>query len=78
MLVFLKKYGKIFAGAELDTLCTEEIDKLDCVEKNRNAWCTPAKQCTYKPSQVCFSEYSVLFHLVSIAFIILMVLCTLH
>ncbi|XP_021306106.1 uncharacterized protein LOC8059519 isoform X2 [Sorghum bicolor] len=43
-------------GAELDSLCTEEIDKLDCMERNRNAWCTPAKQCTYKPSQDMVEE----------------------
>jgi hypothetical protein len=52
---FIYVYDKIFAGAELDTLRTKEIDKLDCMGKNSNAWGTPAKQCTYKPSQVCFS-----------------------
>ncbi|KAG2544218.1 hypothetical protein PVAP13_9NG833300 [Panicum virgatum] len=54
-------------NAELGTLCSEEIDKLDCI---------PADQCRYKPSQVCSSQYSKLFQLVSIAFLILMNLCT--
>lgn len=43
-------------GAELDTLRTKEIDKLDCMGKNSNAWGTPAKQCTYKPSHDMVGE----------------------
>ncbi|CAN6308356.1 unnamed protein product, partial [Urochloa humidicola] len=37
------------AGSE--TPCIEEIDKLDCSEKNGNAWCIPAEHCRYKESQ---------------------------
>ncbi|CAN6290968.1 unnamed protein product [Urochloa humidicola] len=38
-------------ASEIETLCIEEIDKLDCSEKNGNARCIPAEQCRYKPSQ---------------------------
>ncbi|XP_062217116.1 uncharacterized protein LOC133917134 [Phragmites australis] len=37
-------------GAELDTVRTEEIDKLDCSEKISNSWCIPEEQCRYNPS----------------------------
>ncbi|CAN6296887.1 unnamed protein product [Urochloa humidicola] len=38
-------------AAESETPCIEEIDKLDCSEKNGNAWCIPAEHCRYKVSQ---------------------------
>ncbi|KAK8447040.1 hypothetical protein SEVIR_9G579620v4 [Setaria viridis] len=36
---------------EPNTLRTEEIDKLDCLEKNGSAWRIPVEQCRHKPLQ---------------------------
>jgi hypothetical protein len=46
-------YNTIPAGAELDTVHTEEIDKFGYSEKNSIAWCIPADQHRQNPSEVC-------------------------
>jgi hypothetical protein len=67
-----------FAGAEPNTLRTEQIDKLDCLGKDGRAWCIPVEQCRYKPLQVCSNQFSKLVGLVSATFLILMNLCNLN